>query len=93
MSIAMISSVEANDLVVAAFKAGWHARDREVAALQLDADRLWLISFGDQKGRDFLLNRLDRIAAMSDPDAELDEVFAAYCESLRNVRQEVRDVR
>ncbi|WP_396935756.1 hypothetical protein [Mycolicibacterium sp.] len=68
---------------------GREQRDHDVRVAQLEADRLWLVAFGDRERREYLLDRLDRIAAMTDPDAELDVVFESYCESLVDVRRGV----
>lgn len=68
---------------------GRSQRDDDVRVAQLEADRLWLLAFGDKDRREYLLERLDRIATMADPDVELDDVFQRYCASLTDVRQEV----
>lgn len=67
-------------------------RDKELHAAKLDADRLWLISFGDKDRTEYLLSRLDRAAELADrPDVDdvLDEAWRIYCASLDNVRSAV----
>ena len=67
-------------------------REGEVRVAKLEADRLWLRCFGDADRRDYLLDRLDRAAALANrPDVDdiLDEAWRIYCESLSDVRSEV----
>lgn len=88
-----ISTADANDLIVRAYKAGYHARDAEVAALHRECSRLWLAAFGDRERREYLLDRLDRAAELADRDDVddvLDETWRIYCESLIKVREPVQ---
>ncbi|KJL35463.1 hypothetical protein RS86_00459 [Microbacterium azadirachtae] len=71
---------------------GRSSRDEEVRLLRLDADRLWLCSFGDKERLDYLLARLDRAAELADrPDVDdvLDEAWRIYLASLDNIRQPI----
>lgn len=71
---------------------GRASRDDEVRSLRLEADRLWLCSFGDKERLDYLLARLDRAAELADrPDVDdvLDEAWRIYLASLENIRQPV----
>lgn len=65
----------------------------EVHAAQLDADRLWLIAFGEKERRDYLLDRLDAAAELAnrpDVDDVLDEAWRIYLTNLDNIREPVR---
>lgn len=71
---------------------GRQQMEPEVRAAKLEADRLWLRSFGEADRRDYLLDRLDRAAALAnrpDVDDVLDEAWRIYCASLNDVRAEV----
>lgn len=74
-----------------AFEAGRQSREDDVRCAQHEADRLWLISFGDQKRRDYLLERLDQCAALVGDEAEnaLTEAWRLYVNSLANVREPI----
>lgn len=74
-----------------AYESGRQSRDPDVQHAQHEADRLWLISFGDQKRRDYLLERLDRCAALVGDDAEnaLTEAWRLYINSLASVREPI----
>lgn len=65
----------------------------EVRAAQLDADRLWLVAFGEKDRRDYLLERLDSAAELAnrpDVDDVLDEAWRIYLTNLDNIREPVR---
>lgn len=67
-------------------------REPEVRAAKLEADRLWLISFGEKERKAYLLDRLDRAAELAnrpDVDDVLDEAWRLYCASLGDVRAAV----
>ncbi|MBD8013178.1 hypothetical protein H9633_12870 [Microbacterium sp. Re1] len=71
---------------------GRQQMEPEVRAAKLDADRLWLRSFGEADRREYLLDRLDRAATLAnrpDVDDVLDEAWRVYCASLNDVRSEV----
>lgn len=65
----------------------------EVRAAQIDADRLWLIAFGEKDRREYLLERLDAAAELAnrpDVDDVLDETWRIYLTNLENIREPVR---
>lgn len=66
--------------------------EHEIRAAKLDADRLWLRSFGDQDRQQYLLERLNRAAELADhPDVDdvLDEAWRIYLASLDNIREPI----
>ncbi len=64
-----------------------------MAALKLDADRLWLVSFGAKDRQQYLLDRLEQAADLAnrpDVDDVLDETWRIYLASLDNLREPIQ---
>lgn len=68
-------------------------REPELAQARHEADRLWLLCFGEEERREYLLARLDEAARIAADEGgiegHLERAFALYCRSLDNVRGEV----
>ncbi|GGD83172.1 hypothetical protein [Microbacterium murale] len=62
-------------------------------AAKLDADRLWLRSFGPKDQQDYLLSRLDRaaeiVADTGNIEHHMDEAWRLYVASLDNIREPI----
>lgn len=76
---------------------GARSRDHEVRTAKHEADRLWLIAFGDKEQRAYLLDRLDKVGELiaanpSATDDFLREVVAGYFASLDRVREPISGV-
>lgn len=72
---------------------GRQQRAGEVQAAKLEADRLWLLAFGDDDRKQYLLDRLDQAADLSnrpDVDDVLDETWRIFLASLDTIREPVR---
>lgn len=75
-----------------AFEAGRASLVPELRQSQHEADRLWLLAFGEVDRREYLLDRLDRavqLAERPDVDDVLDEAWRIYCASLDRVRSPI----